>query len=92
MTQSQGLPCFPAFEVGEAVGSTQVMERGSLKEVAIGSERPARIPDLPFSFSGLSRRPIMPAPDLGEHTTKVLSERLGYDHQALVRFKSLDVL
>ena len=92
MTQPRGLPCFPAFEVGETVDSYQVQERHFLREVELDSGTRACIPHLPLRFSHGYPTSSRPAPHLGEHTTAVLEELLGHDRQAIVQLRSLGVI
>lgn len=69
----QGVPCFPAFEIGDTVESDQVRERRSVLEVDLGCGSRAGVPRSPLRFSGASDAGPRRAPKLGEHTRSVLS-------------------
>ena len=43
------------------------------------------MPGSPFDFEALARRPVAPAPRLGEHTDEVLAEVLGLDSGTIAR-------
>jgi len=91
-TQSQGVPCFPAFDVGQAIATEQVAARKFLRESDLGGGRVARLPGLPFRFGDSPWALRMEAPALGEHTAAVLSERLGYGGSELERLADLGVI
>ena len=91
MTQPRGVPCFPALEVGEAVDSDQVRERGFLREVRLDGSALAGMPHNPLRFSQGYATPDRPAPRLGEHTVEVLEEFLGYDRQAISQIRAMGV-
>jgi crotonobetainyl-CoA:carnitine CoA-transferase CaiB-like acyl-CoA transferase len=91
-TQFQGIPCFPAFDVGQALATEQIAARRYLRETDIGGGRAAQLPGLPFRF-GDSPLPLRrEAPALGQHTTEVLYERLGYGGPELERLRRLGVI
>ena len=73
LTQSKGLPCFPAYQVSQTVDSDHVKKRGSLTEVEAEGVS-WEMPTLPFRYSEMPSYPITPAPSLGEHTESILNE------------------
>jgi formyl-CoA transferase len=77
-----GLPVTGYKTVAEALADPQVAHRGSLAEVTLGATV-QRVPNLPFKLSDarVEARPETPA--LGEHTERVLSERLHLDSATL---------
>ena len=91
-TQSRGIPCFPAYELGQAVTSDQVAARNFLREVELLPGRTAKIPGLPFRFGDTPWPVRTPAPRLGEHNNVVLSQRLGYDGPALVQLRRIGAI
>ena len=91
-TQSKGLPCFPAYELGQAVASDQVAARNFLREVELSPGRTAKFPGLPFRFGDTPWPVRMPAPRLAEHNNVVLSQRLGYDGASMVQLRRTGVI
>lgn len=87
MTQSRGLPCFPAYEVDETVDTAHVKERRFLQDLEMDGVQ-AKMPGLPFRLSFSPTPTNLRAPRLGEHTARVLRERLGYDGQAIARMRA----
>ena len=49
-TQGRGIPCFPAYNVGQAISSEQVTARGFLRESDMGEGRRLGLPGIPFRF------------------------------------------
>lgn len=73
LTQSKGLPCFPAYEISQTLNSEHVKERDSLTKVQAEGVS-WEMPKLPFRYSEMPSFPITPAPRLGEHTESILEE------------------
>ncbi len=78
LAQDRGIPCFPAYTVGQMVDSAHVTERGFM----VGMEGPVgqrfKLPGYPVRLERTPWRLFRPAPKLGEHTLEVLDEWLGY--------------
>ena len=91
-TQGRGIPCFPAYNVGQAISSEQVTARGFLRESDMGEGRRLGLPGIPFRFDDTPWPLRMPAPCLGQHTAQVLSSRLGYRGPVLARLKGLGAI
>ena len=87
-TQARGVPCIPAYEVGEVLASGHLASRKFLVEAEVAPGRTAQFPGSPFRFDGVSCPLRMPAPRLGEHTSTLLSERLGYSSLQLAQLMS----
>ena len=92
LTQARGIPCFPAYELSQPTTSAQVTERRFLHEAEVAPGRRARLPGLPFRFGGTPWPVRMPAPRLGQHTSLLLSERLGHTAQSLAQLKGLGAI
>ena len=90
--QNLGIPCFPAYELSQAIGSEQVTAREFLREVEVGPGRKARLPGLPFRFGETPWPVRMPAPRLGEHTATLLTQRLGYSASSLAQLKGVGAI
>jgi len=75
-----GVPMGVVRSVGEAIGSPEMRERGSVSQVpAAGGQ--GTVPNLapPFRMHGTPVRQPRGAPLLGEHTAQVLREVLGWE-------------
>jgi crotonobetainyl-CoA:carnitine CoA-transferase CaiB-like acyl-CoA transferase len=71
----------PVLDVGEALGSELVRERGMVAEVEQpGARKPVRLVGHPVKFSGTPADPHRPGPALGQHTAEVLAS-LGYSDE-----------
>jgi alpha-methylacyl-CoA racemase len=71
----------PVLDVGEALDSELVRERGMVTELEQpGAERPVRLVGHPVKFSGTPADPGRPGPGLGQHTAEVLAS-LGYSEE-----------
>ena len=50
MAQSEGIPCFPAYTLGDVVNSTHERERGYFWPVRLNDSSTAKVPGSPSSF------------------------------------------
>ena len=86
LAQERGVPCFPAYTVGQMMESPHVIERGFLHEFTSPEGQSFKLPGHPIRMSATPWRSFRPAPRLGQHTAEVLSDWLGWpedDAQAL---------
>ena len=85
LAQSKGIPCFPAYTVGQMVDSEHVAARRFLWTLEEPKGRKFKLPGYPVHMDStpwcLRRR----APRLGEHTAEVLREWTGYSLQGARR-------
>ncbi len=77
LAQERGVPCFPAYTVGQMMESTHVAERGFLQEFTSPEGRTFQLPGHPIRMSETPWRTFRPAPRLGQHTVEVLRDWLG---------------
>ncbi|MGI8845227.1 MAG: CaiB/BaiF CoA transferase family protein [Thermoleophilaceae bacterium] len=78
----------PVLDLGEALGSELVSERGMVVEVdQPGAQEPVRQLGHPVRFSSTPADATRPGPALGEHTAAVLSE-LGYSAGQIAELES----
>lgn len=78
MAQERGVPCFPAFSVGQMMESAHVTERDFLRELTSPGGRRFKLPGHPIRMSATPWRSFRPAPRLGQHTAEVLRDWLGW--------------
>ena len=77
LAQERGVPCFPAYTVGQMMESPHVAERGFLQEFTSPRGRSFQLPGHPIRMSATPWRTFRPAPRLGQHTVEVLGDWLG---------------
>ncbi len=78
LAQERGVPCFPAYTVGQMMESPHVAERRFLQEFTSPSGRSFRLPGFPIHMGATPWRQFRPAPRLGQHTAEVLQDWTGY--------------
>ena len=78
LAQERGVPCFPAYTVGQMMESPHVAERGFLQEFTSPGGRSFKLPGHPIRMSATPWRSFRPAPRLGQHTAEVLRDWLGW--------------
>lgn len=78
LAQERGVPCFPAYAVGQMMESPHVTERGFLQEFTSPGGRSFKLPGHPIRMSATPWRSFRPAPRLGQHTAEVLRDWLGW--------------
>ena len=88
VTQARGVPCIPAYEISEVLASEHLVARNFLVEAEVAPGRTAQFPGSPYRFDGVPWPLRMRAPRLGEHTSSLLSERLGYSALQLTQLMS----
>ena len=77
LAQERGVPCFPAYTVGQMMESPHVAERDFLQEFTSPNGRSFKLPGHPIRMGATPWRSFRPAPRLGQHTVEVLSDWLG---------------
>ncbi len=84
LAQERGVPCFPAYTVGQMMESPHVVERAFLQDFISPGGRSFQLPGHPIRMSATPWRSFRPAPRLGQHTAEVLRDWLGWpESQAL---------
>ena len=78
LAQDRGIPCFPAYTVGQMVDSAHVAERGFMVDMEGPGGQRFKLPGYPVRLERTPWQFFRPAPKLGEHTSEVLGEWLGY--------------
>ena len=78
LAQERGVPCFPAYSVGQMMESPHVTERGFLQEFTSPGGRSFKLPGHPIRMGATPWRSFRPAPRMGQHTAEVLRDWLGW--------------
>lgn len=87
---TEDIPCAPVQTIEEIVTDPHLEERGMLNYVpnrSFGRDE-IPVPGMPIKFSGSEDPEVVPAPDLGEHTSEVLKELADYSDEELAELVS----
>ncbi len=82
------VPCGPVFDIADALDNTFLRDRGGVVTVPHPNRADLKVVQNPIRLS--DPLPNRPAPALGADTDDILRE-LGYDDNAIRRFRSTDV-
>ncbi len=86
------VPCAPIANVAEVAHNPHLIQR----EMILHAEHPAFadliVPGSPFKTAGVGGAPDTRAPQLGEHTTDVLTRLLGYDPAQIADLRSKQII
>ena len=77
MAQANQIPSGPLYDSSDLVGDPVFEQRGMWERVTHPAVGALTQVGRPFTMHGSPRRPMRPAPLLGEHTSEVLCGRLG---------------
>ncbi|MFC7233367.1 CaiB/BaiF CoA transferase family protein [Saliphagus sp. GCM10025308] len=90
--QDAGVPCTPVNDVEDVVNDPHVDARNMIEEIEHPDGDRLKLPGIPVKFSDLEVDVRLPPPKLGEHTTEVLGDRLGYDEEDLDELAKRDII
>lgn len=79
LLNAAGVPAAAVRDPVEVLTCSQVEAREMLVEVASYAGPRVRVCGNPIRIAGLHERPVLPVPNVGEHSSEVFREVLGYD-------------
>ena len=86
------IPCGPVNNLDEVLDDPQVRQRGLLEVVQLdGEEQTVPLAHMPLRLGELARKPLQPAPRLGQHTDAVLRE-VGFTAQEIDKLREREVV
>ena len=86
------IPCGAVNNFAQALSDPQILARDMVVEMPMASGETVRMPGVPMKFSDTSETSFNTPPRVGEDSTRVLSEMLGYDADRIAALKSSGVL
>ncbi len=89
------IPCAPVNDLAQALADPQVLSRGMVIDVGLPGGGQVRMPGNPVKLSGDTAgmaEGVAPPPRLGEHTTAVLTDLLGYDAERIDTLRAAGVV
>jgi CoA:oxalate CoA-transferase len=87
-----GVPCGPVNTIDKVVNDPQVLARDMIAEVEHEVTGTVQIPGIPIKLSETPGQIDAPAPNLGEHTSEVLTGLLGLEAEEVNQLKQDEVL
>jgi crotonobetainyl-CoA:carnitine CoA-transferase CaiB-like acyl-CoA transferase len=92
MLREARIPSAPILTVEQAMNHPHLIERQTVQTVHDRLLGDFQVPGFPLRFSAFPERLELEAPLLGEHNTKILTERLGYTVEQVGRLAQQGVL
>ena len=87
-----GVPCGPVNTVDKVANDPQVLARDMIAEVEHDTTGTVQIPGIPIKLSETPGRIDAPAPNLGEHTSEILTGLLGVEVEEVNQLKQEGVV
>jgi len=88
---AHGVPCAPVNDFAHALADPQVRGRDMVVEVSLPGGEPVPMPGNPVKLSA-SEDAYAPPPGLGQHTDRILGERLGLSAERLAELREAGVI
>jgi len=86
------IPCGPVYDLDEVLDDPHIRQRGLLDFVQLdGEEQPVPLAQMPLRLGELARKPLQPAPRLGEHTDAILQE-IGYTAKEIAELREQEIV
>jgi CoA:oxalate CoA-transferase len=87
-----GIPCGPINTIDKVVEQPQIQARDMIVEMEHKTAGKVKMAGTPIKLSATPGKIETPAPDLGEHTSEVLSRLLGLSEEEIVKLREDDVI
>ncbi len=88
LLQTEGVPCGPVIEDGQALDDPHLQARRHFQEITHPETGPYLLPGIPWRMSEIELRVRSPAPLLGQHNGYVYKELLGYSDAECARLEA----
>ncbi len=82
-----GVPCGPVNTVDKVANDPQVLARDMIAEIEHDTTGTVQIPGIPIKLSETPGQIDAPAPNLGEHTSEILTDLLGLETEEVNQLK-----
>jgi CoA:oxalate CoA-transferase len=92
LLEPQEIMCGPVNNIAQVVADPHIKEREMVIEVAHPRVKNLRVMGTPMKFSRTKCRIEKACPDLGEHTTEILSGMLGISSESLEELRQAGVI
>jgi len=90
--EKAGIPCGPINTVDKVVEQPQIQARKMIVEVEHKTAGKVKMAGIPIKFSDTPGKVEEPAPDLGEHTSEVLSGLLELNDEGIEKLRERDII
>ena len=84
--EAEGIPCAPINTVDKVISDPHIISREMIVEIDHPIAGKTKIPGIPVKLSATPGAIHSPAPTLGQHTTEILQEILGWDEEKTEKF------
>ncbi len=88
--EAEGIPCAPINTVDKVISDPHIISREMIVEIDHPIAGKTKIPGIPVKLSATPGAIHSPAPTLGQHTTEILQEILGWDEEKTEKFFKAD--
>ena len=92
LLNSESIPCAPINAMDEVFKNPQVLHRKMLQEVDHPTAGKIKLVGIPVKYSDAEAAIRRPPPLLGQHTSEILSEVLGYEDARIEQLKAAGVI
>ncbi len=92
LAMAHGIPCFPAYSIGQVVNSEQAKTRRYFQSYKASNGRVVQLPGYPVRMNETPWSRRHTAPKLGEHTAQILGHRLGHSFRQLRHLRAAGVI
>jgi CoA:oxalate CoA-transferase len=86
------IPIGPINKVDMALSDPQILARNMVPEIDYGNGKKLKVIGNPIKMSELQPEVFTPAPHMGEHTEKLLTEILGYSKDTIKELKDQKII